>query len=258
MKIFLTPLFLLSGLALFADSSTNALIQEANASYRSAEQASTFQERKNGFNHALTLYQQIEKQPGIISGELDQALANTYFQLGEYAWSILYNERALQLDPHNPILIEHLNLAQTKLGLPPTSYSPSWLDVLLLYPYFSLSARWQLFFYIILATILLATALIWIPSSFIKKLTYLTGLLSLALAINLMLSFYFAPLYGIFISSTAPYRGPSFQEPQLTDLPFAVGSKVRIIQSEERGFWLKVMDSNGQVGYVPASSIRLI
>ncbi|CUI17884.1 putative membrane protein [Candidatus Protochlamydia naegleriophila] len=257
MKTFLTSFFLLPWL-LFANSSMDALIQEASASYRAAEEASTFQERKNGFNRALTLYQYIESQPGVASADLDQALANSYFQLGEYAWSILYNERALQLDPYNPTIIEHLVHAQKKLGLPPSSLSPSWVDTLLLRSALSLPARFQLFFYTALAAILLATVLIWIPSSYIKKLVYLTGLLTLALAINLMISFYFTPLYGIFISSTALYRAPSFQETQLTNLPFAVGSKVRIIQSEEQGFWLKVMDQNGLVGYVPASDIRLI
>lgn len=258
MKSFFIPLFLLSWITLFADSSIDTLMQEANAHYRAAEQASTFQERKNGFNHALTLYWEIEKQLGMASEELDQALADTYFQLGEYAWSILYNERALQLDPNNRLVAEHLHLAQAKLGLSPSPHFSSWFDTFLLSPYFSLPARWQLFFYSILVTTFMATVFIWFPASSIKTLTYLSGSLSLVLSLNLLLSFYFAPLYGIFISSTAPYRGPSFQELQLSDLPFFAGSKVKIIQSEEQGFWLKVMDLNGQIGYVPASTIRLI
>lgn len=258
MKAFLTVLFLLPWLVLSADPAMDALIQEANTNYQTAEQASHFQERKNGFNRALSLYQQIEKQPGIASNDLDQALANTYFQLGEYAWSILYNERALQRDPRNPTIINHLTLAQAKLGLSSSPPPPSWLDIFLLQPYLSLPARWQLFFYISLLTILFATALIWIPSFLIKRFTYLAGFLTLALAINLMISFYLTPIYGVLISSTSLYRGPSFHDPQLTDLPFAIGSKMRIIQSMEQGFWLKVMDSNGQVGYIPASDIRLI
>ena len=234
-----------------------SFLQKANASYEQAENAATFQERKNSFNEALAAYLAIEKAPSVLSGQLYQAAANTFFQLGEYAWSILYYERALQLEPQNALVTQRLSLAKNKLGLAIPEKN-SLFEKLLLQPYFSFQQRLNFFFWIAAAMLSIITTLIWLPSPFLKKLALISGLFFMSAGMNLFITYYFAPLHGIFIQSTGLYRAPSLQQPQLSETPLAMGSKIRIMEIAEQGFWLKVIDLNGNVGYVPASTLRLI
>jgi hypothetical protein len=75
---------------------------------------------------------------------------------------------------------------------------------------------------------------------------------------NVLGSYYLTPLDGIIVSSTGFYREPDEQQPQLTNEPLLAGTKVQILQSSSTGDWLKISDSTGLVGYVPASQIRII
>jgi hypothetical protein len=102
------------------------------------------------------------------------------------------------------------------------------------------------------------TLLIWRPFTVLKKLALIAGFFFMSAGMNLFISYYFAPLHGIFIQSTGLYRAPSLQQPQLSEIPLSMGSKIRVMEITERGFWFKVIDLNGSVGYVPASALRLI
>lgn len=250
-------LFLLLPFFSFADESIDALLRKANASYEQAEKAATFQERKNSFNAALAAYLAIEKAPSVLSSPLYQAIANIYFQLGEYAWSILYYERAFQLEPQSALLNQRISLAKAKLGLSSFDH-PSLFEKFLLQPYFSFQQRLAFFFWIALIMLFIITSLIWLPFSLLKKLALIAGFIFISAGMNLFISYYFAPLHGIFIQSTGLYRAPNLQQPQLSEIPLLMGSKIRIMEITEKGFWLKVIDLNGSVGYVPASTLRLI
>ncbi len=99
----------------------NDQLEEANRSYRQGEQATIWIERKKAFNQALSLYLELENQFKLFndSNKLYEAIADSYFQLGEYAWSILYSYRALELKPQDRNVQDQLYRAQEKLGLPP-------------------------------------------------------------------------------------------------------------------------------------------
>ncbi|MCC5709535.1 hypothetical protein LH488_27915, partial [Klebsiella pneumoniae] len=59
---------------------------EAYQSYVEGEKAQTIADRKTQFNHALTLYKDLDNKyhPDFGNGKLFYNIANTYFQLGEY------------------------------------------------------------------------------------------------------------------------------------------------------------------------------
>lgn len=240
----------------FIEASPASKLEEANAYYLAGENATSFQDQKNSFNQALILYRQIE-QEGTASSSLNQAIANIYFQLGEYPWSILYNERARLLDPRNQQIASHLALARKKLGLDPAVH-PSWLEILSLQPFISLPGLIKGFFWIFLGSLGFASLAIWLNKLLFKVLAYAGFGIALALFINIGLSYYLAPIQGILVNSTGLYRAPSFNEPQLTDQPLLAGSKIRVVQVEKEGYWLKVLLPDGQVGYISAMAIRLI
>lgn len=235
------------------------LLEKANLSYQAAEKAATFPERKKAFNDALFLYLQVEAQVGEQSSQLNQALANTFFELGEYAQSILYNERARLLDPLNPHIAEHIALAKVKLGLNPAPTPYTWWETILLKPFFSIQQRLQLFFWLCLLAIALSTAAIWSLYPFVKWLAFLTSSLALLLLLNLAVAYYFSPIEGILVTSTGLYRGPSFEETQLIEQPLLAGNKVQVIQTAQQGKWLKIRDPEQRyVGYVQLSTVRII
>jgi tetratricopeptide (TPR) repeat protein len=249
--IFYIPLIL----AIFSLEAQENLVQQANQQYAQAIQASHFQERKNAFNQALHLYLKIEQEEGS-SPQLNQAIADTYFQLGEYAWSILYNERAKEEDPQNLLIQTHLSLAQNKLGISPIKESS--FENFLLSSYFSLDQRMYLFLFCALFFLVVLTTFIWKPCYLFKILSFVAASLTLYGFLNLIISLYIAPIYAILITSTSLYRAPDFEEPQLSTLPILAGNKVEVIESVQNGNWLKVIDHQGQVGYLPHQTIRLI
>src|SRR5690348_2052936 len=83
-------LFLLLPLLAYCDD-------RAFLKYREGEGASNAQERKMAFNDALTLYLQMEGDNP--SAKLCYDIANTYYQLSEYGYAILYYNKALVENP---------------------------------------------------------------------------------------------------------------------------------------------------------------
>jgi tetratricopeptide (TPR) repeat protein len=234
------------------------LFQEANASYQQGEKATTFEERRHAFNQALFLYSQAEEQFGTSNATLNHALADSYFQLGEYPWAILYYQRALKQDPRNALLKTLLEETQQKAGLPITSHDFTLTQQLLFIPFLSLSQRFEVFFWIALLTLLVCVTAIWLPYTWMHRLA--TGCVILACLglLNLGFSYYFTPLEGIIVTTTGLYREPSEQQPQIASDPLLAGTQVHVLQVLSDGNWLKIADSTGLIGYVPVSNLRLI
>ncbi|WP_068471378.1 SH3 domain-containing protein [Candidatus Protochlamydia phocaeensis] len=236
----------------------SSLLEEANLNYQKGEQAASYPERKKAFNQALKLYLQLEEQEGGSSSALNQALADTYFQLGEYPWSILYNYRALKLDPGNSLILSHLALAKEKLGLDPAPPSYSRLYNFAFTPFLSFPHRFELIFWALLATLLTGSMAIWWNKTFLNYLFAFSSLSAFLLLSNVLLTFYFGPIEAILVRSTGLYRAPDIQFSQLSSQPLLTGSKVRVANIEEQGTWLKIITDQGQVGYIPAFAARLI
>ena len=232
--------------------STEEILQEANESYQQGEQATTYQERQLAFNRALFLYSTLEQQIKSPSAGLDQVLADTYFQLGEYAWAILYYERALK-KKHLPLVLSHLEQAQKKLGLSPSTDQRGENQ-----PFLSLPQQLQLIFWMSLMTFFVCSSAIWLNSPWTRKFATGSVVVLLLLICHLLFIYYSAPLEGILIKSTGFYRAPHENQSQLTNQPLLAGSKVQILQVTQNGEWLKIKDSEGVVGYIPLASLRSI
>ena len=148
-------LLIIALLALLAGSvlivkfrSEESRVQAANALYASGEVAKTIDARQKAFNQALDLYLALEHDyhPSFGNGRLYYNIGNTYYQLGQYPWAILYYERALALAPRDERVRQNLVLAQEKLSLPHAEPINAFATLFAWHSNLSLPERLQLFF----------------------------------------------------------------------------------------------------------------
>lgn len=230
--------------------SPQEMLKEAHANYQQGERENSYHERNLAFNRALSLYQTLNQQYPQ-SANLDQALGDTYFQLNEYPWAILYYQRALKEKFNDPLLLSRLKNAQEKIGISIDRNSANNHFLL------SLSQNMLPLFTAILITFLAFTSIIWFPSPWMKKWVAASTILLCLLIGNSLFFYYFSPLEAIVVKTTGFYRAPDWNQSQLTNDPLLAGSKVQILQMTEDGNWLKI-ERNGLIGYVPIENLRSI
>ncbi len=255
MHYYLHFYFIVASTLLFGE---NPLLQRANENYQKGLKASTWQERLTSFNDALLLYTEIENSDGP-APQINKELGDLYFELTEYPWAILYYERNLKQAPDDLYTLNHLNAVQKKLGLKLTTLKerPLW-RVALLDSLISQSTRLKLFFLGSVVTIALAAFSIWSPKPIIKKGLFLFWGLSALILLNYFILFYLTPIEGIMVTASGLYRDANPNASQVVPSPILAGEKVRVIDTKIEGFWLKVINTDGQLGYVRVASIRII
>lgn len=233
------------------------LVQEAKHYSQIGESTTDYEERKHALNQALYLYNLLQKDKKYsFSTSLNQALGNTYFQLGEYAWSILYYQRALKLDPVNPPLISQLEKTQQMLGVPFDSLSTpqsSWLTY-----YSNFNQKYYLLFCCFVFTLLICSLAIWLPYQVIRFAAIGMACLLMILSAIHLYSYYSTPIEGIVVKTSGIFRAPDLNQPQLTNIPLLAGTKVKILQITENEDWIKITNSKDVIGYIPINHVRLI
>lgn len=248
--------FLLSSVLFFVSCHGDD-IYEANTLYTKGLQASTMIERKNAFNHALSLYKEFESA-GARSEKLYEALGDIYYHLEEYPWAILYYYRALELTPINTSVEKHLKLAQEKLGLSPKVEQSIMHRIVSVGGFLPLSYRFFLFFLVTCAAVACLSFVIWLRTPFWSRLAVIFLAIEGILFLNILLSLYFTPVEGVLIKPTALYRGAAWDQPQAMYVPLVKGVKVRVLEEEQEGKWLKIVSTDGTIGYIPWDVIRII
>lgn len=235
-------------------SCLDATLEEANNLLQKGEKSTSYEERKDNLNQALFLYLKFSKEEE--NAALNRTIADIYFQLDEYPWSILYYEKALKIDPLNALALDHLKMANQKLGLssPQDQRKPPFYLNFLGWAASSIS--------LLLSAHLLAFAAlsltIWIPSKFSRKwAASLTFCLFLLLA-NGAFFYYTTPVKGVLVLSTGFYTTPAKRDLQPNNPLIFAGTKVTILQMTANGEWLKVKNGAGSIGFIPADHLRII
>lgn len=244
----------------FYYQSASSHISTANSSYIQGEHAITVAERKSAFNKALDEYLTIEKsyEPIYGNGKLYYNIGNTYYQLGEYPMAVLYYYRALSLSPYDSRVGYNLNAALKKLDLPPPEKQSAFAKVFFFHALLPLPQRLQLFFFLALVTLFFASYHLWVGAERTKLGTLIVGGMTVLMLLSLSYSYYLENSDAIVTKGTYLYRGAGKNFATVEDKPLKAGSRVEIFQSETDGTWLKVQAQNGEVGYVPHESLRLI
>lgn len=241
-------------------SITPELIQEANESYIAGERAETVSKRKEAFNHALSLYKQAEAEsyPEFSNGKLYYNIANTYFQLEEYPWAILYDYKALQLRPDDERIQRNLDIALDKAGVFKQNEESVFQRIFFWHNSIPLPKRLQIIF--ILSTLLLVviSIYIWNRNTNWKKVIYFVGFVWVLFFGSVLYSRYFSSIDGVIVNPTLLFLGAGSEYAAVTDQPVISGSKVQVLEILQDGKWVKVMTTSGKIGYIPNTSLQVI
>lgn len=235
-------------------------LNEAYKNYTDGESARTVGERKDAFNRALDLYTDLEKKnkPTYGNGKIYYDIANTYFQLEEYPWSILYYYRALNLMPGNDRVVNNLKIALTKVGLN-TDIEPQIFEkIFFFHTTYSLPQRLRLFFLFGALALGLLSIHLWWPKRLLASLGLFAGVISSIFFLSILYTHYMAPIEAVIVQATTLHRDAGEQYAQVKKEPVTAGTKVEVLSTNQNGQWLKILTPDGVLGYVLNSQIRLI
>lgn len=221
------------------------ILEEANASYAKGEAAEHYHERKVAFNEALALYHQVENSASSPPSLYLLPIANTYFQLEEYPWAILYYARALKEDPHDTFALTQIGKGQEKLKIPVNlkEFVPSSIPLLV--------------FWSLCITFVVLSLAIWLPYPWIRKAAICISLFALLLFCYFLFFYYFIPMDGIIVTSTQIYQTPNLNEPAIKTDALKAGTKIQILGIVPKQNWLKIATEK-DIGYIPLSAAEPI
>lgn len=233
-----------------------SLGDKAFREYTEAEQAKNPDVRKKAFNDALMHYLQAE--PSQPSGELCLNIANTYFQLGEYGFAILYYYKAEAQMPRDQEVAFNLHVALQKVGI--EAPSPSFIQNYLLYVHTKLSHNEKAVLALILffAAFGCASGHIWQPQAFLKKMALFFGVVGLIIFTSLLWSDYFSSPQAVIVHPTELRRSAGEQYAVIAGNPGLPGTKVEVLSVGQEGNWMKVRLPSGEIGYIAKEYVRLI
>lgn len=244
----------------FYFSAAGTQIQNADQSYLQGERSQTVAERKAEFNKALETYLKMEESydPSFGNGKFYYNIGNTYFQLQEYPLAILYYYKALRLSPGNPRASHNLDVALAKLDLKPAVHTSTLRNLFFFYYRLSLPVRLQFFFFLALIAFGAFSVHLWYPSMRWKIAGGIFGVLAATMLLGFAYGYFFENSEAVVMKSTFLYRGAGNYFTKVVEEPLRAGNKVVVYQSEDDGRWFKVEDAQGNMGYVPYESLRLI
>lgn len=256
-KVLTLTILSLCSCTLWCDQDLQKIIDSAQQHYVEGEGSNSLLERKRAFNESLAAYMEANQQGS--SDALEYAIGNTFYQLEEYPWAILYYTKALEKNPRNMIAKDNLALAREKLGLSPSIETPSLLqEILSFHNLLSFEERKALFFLLSVASSLTASLFIWFRRKWLFDTAIVISCTAGLLLLNIVITQYSTPVEGIIVKTSGLYSAADWQAPLVINEPVEAGNKVRIINVQDQGKWLKVLIADEQWGYIPYENIRLI
>jgi len=230
-------------------------INDAYKKYVEAEQAQDNQTRKILFNDALSLYLKIENDNA--SGPLLFAIGNTYFQLGEYGYAILYYTKAQKLLPRDSRVEYNLQVARKRAGL--GEQNSLFRTIFFFYYGVSFNEKIIACLFFLLASFGCFSLYIWFPQiHWFKKGGF--GVLFICFILFLSVSWqkYLAPIDAVIVKPTALRVDAGSQYAMLSDAPVLPGMEVEVLAVEREGDWLQIRLESGQKGYIAKENVRIV
>lgn len=244
---------------LLVSASLTADLQQAYQKYQQAEHTRDEEERKKLFNEALTFYLQAEpKHP---SGLYYYNMANTYFQLGQYGYAILYYYKAQKLLGHDDRVAANLaiSLQKAEVVQPNTSF----IHRIFVEPFSYVTFSHNQKVVIVLLFLFLAFAFyslyIWSPSAvWCRPSALFCFVVGLAFTCSLVWSEFLSPPEAVLVRATPVRVDAGMQYAPVADALSLPGMKVEIISVEKNGAWVKIRLPSGREGFVAQEYVRLI
>lgn len=252
--------FVFKLMASLFDEGSDKRLEEAAAFYAQGEKAATLPEREKAFNQALEIYSQLEEQhhPSLGNGKLYYNIGNSFYQLRAYPWAILGYYKALALSPRDEKMRNNLEQAKLRLNIRDKSQG-SWVAS----PFFqrlklAVPERIQLISALTLVAFICFSLYNWVGRHLWKIAGAFFSFFVILLFFSLAYSYYLAPVEGVVMESTLLYRDAGFQYAPVSEQPVPSGEIAVLLELSDDGKWLKIKDSSGVVGYLPAEALRLI
>lgn len=251
-------LFLL-GTFYFSQPSVEPLLQ-AQKSYDEAIKASTIAEREHYLNETLSTYLSLEEKdhPNYGNGKFYSNLGETFFQLEQYPWAALYFYQAQSLLPRDEKISEKLHQVLAKLNIPSSSDESVFKKVFFFHYSLSLPERMLILVTMTLTLFALTSIYLWKNYRFLKSLLLAFLLGWVLIFSSVMYTKYFEPLEGVIVKAVLLYPSANMQTSIVTAKPLMEGSKVEILDLVGAEEWFKIRTKNGEIGFIPSHSLRLI
>ncbi len=249
MKKGLCLLFLFMPLFLFAED-------YAFLKYKEGERASDALLRKQAFNEALVMYQHMETERP--SAKLCFDIANTYYQLNEMGFAILYYYKALKENPRFDAARTNLQIALQKVGAAPDE--PNFVQNYLLFFHYKLSHNEKAITVLLMLFVAftLFSVHLWVPQAILKKLASISAWIALLMFASIIWQEYLTPPQAIVVRPVALRRDAGDQYASVVGTPALAGTKLSVLSVQPDGNWLKVRSATGEVGYISKEYARII
>ncbi|MCE5293207.1 MAG: hypothetical protein LLF94_01160 [Chlamydiales bacterium] len=244
-------ILLLFPLLLRADDS-----DKAYAKYREGELASNALNRKEAFNEALTMYLHMEtERPSAI---LCLNIANTYYQLNEYGYAVLYYYKALKENPRLDEANTNLQIALNKVGM--TRDTPNVVQNYLLFLHYKLSHNEKALTVLLLLFIAFAllSVNLWLPQMVLKKVAFIALWGALIFFTSIIWADYFTMPEAVVVRPVALRRDAGDQYAPVVGMPVLPGTKLQVLSIPADGNWLKVRSNTSEDGYISKEYARII
>jgi tetratricopeptide (TPR) repeat protein len=247
--LFLVILFLFSFSLLGQD--IQSLFQTANEFYQEGD-----------YQHAVSAYLQVLGQ-GYQSPAIYYNLGNCYFRMEQIGEAVLYYEKGLKLDPHDPDIQFNLELANLRvvdrIELPPKFFLFSWWDNLKVF--YSIGQLTRL----VLILFGLAILLI-ILRLFVRRYRFRSWLISSAI-ISGVLFFLWLYVLIVRVNEFNNIREGVILSPNVTVLSapdenstdmFLLHEGVKVQLDDQREYWVKINLPDGKSGWVKTEDLGII
>ena len=242
-------LFLL--LPLFMSADDRAFVK-----YKEGERASNAIERKHAFNEALTLYMQMESDSP--SALLCYNIANTYYQLNEFGYAILYYNKALKENPRFSEARTNLHIALQKVGI--AEQEPNFVQSYLLFAHYKLShnEKVMIVLFMLFFAFTFLSVHLWLPQMVLRKLAFIAMWVALFFFASILWADYFTAPQAVVVRPVALRRDAGDEYAPVVGPPVLSGTKVTVLSEESDGNWLEVESPSGEEGYISKEYARII
>lgn len=251
MKQFILIILYLSSFSIIFANDYQSKFEDANKLY-SEEKYST----------AIDIYENLIKS-GVQNSDLYYNLANAYYKIGDYTYSILNYEKAKKLNPNDEEINHNLRIANLqivdKIEPVPEFFLNEWFNQLVL---FTDTCTWSRVFIVTFWLGFISFAGFYLlNSSFLKKMLFLAGSILIALGIFTFVVSYKSNSIlkssdsGIIFEASIYVK--SSPDNESTDL-FILHEGTKVILLDEIGEWSKIRIADGNTGWLPKSAYQVI
>jgi len=202
-------------------------------------------------NEALRLYLQAEQQEGL-SAHLAYNIGCTLFSLERYPLALAYFRQAQSWEPLNQKISNNISVLRKELE---TDQAHRGVFAL----FFSFSERGWMALFCWLGVCVALVAIYFGHSTLLwERIFSIFGIASLVLTMHIAYVYYISPFSGVVIQPTPLFQAPLSQAARLSQRPLLGGAEVQVIQVLDEGNWVKVLTSDGLIGFISGQSLYIL